>query len=199
MVGLTGGIGSGKSAAADRFAALGADVVDTDLIAHRLTGPGGAAIERLREVFGDGVITTEGALDRDAMRERVFAEPSQRLRLEALLHPMIRRESERQCALSTAPYVVLVVPLLVESGSYAERCDRICVVDVPEEIQLERVMLRSGLAVERIHSIMAAQAKRQTRRGAADDIIDNSGDLAALASQVDALHRSYLELARNPR
>ena len=92
MVGLTGGIGSGKSAAADRFAALGADVVDTDLIAHRLTGPGGAAIERLREAFGDGVITTEGALDRAAMRERVFAEPSQRLRLEALLHPMIRRE-----------------------------------------------------------------------------------------------------------
>ena len=95
--------------------------------------------------------------------------------------------------------VVLVVPLLVESGSYAERCDRICVVDVPEEIQLERVMRRSGLHIERIHSIMAAQAKRQTRRGAADDIIDNSGDLAALASQVDALHRSYLELARNPR
>lgn len=196
VVGLTGGIGSGKSAAADGFGALGAAVVDTDLIAHQLTAAGGAAIPALREAFGSAVVTPGGALDRAAMRERVFNDPAERLRLEELLHPLIRRESDRQCAGADAPYVILVVPLLVESGSYAGRCKRICVVDVPEEVQLERVMRRSGLSAQRVRSIMAAQASREARRAVADDIIDNGGDLARLQAQVEALHRLYLALAQ---
>lgn len=195
VVGLTGGIGSGKSAVADGFAALGAAVVDTDLIAHQLTAAGGGAIEALRDAFGNAAISETGALDRVAMRERVFADPSERQRLERILHPMIRRESDRQCGLAEAPYVVLVVPLLIESGGYVGRCDRICVVDVPEQLQIERVLRRSGLSSDRIRSIMAAQASRETRRAAADDIIDNSGDLTDLRSRVETLHRLYLALA----
>jgi len=196
VVGLTGGIGSGKSAAADGFALLGAAIVDTDLIAHQLTAPGGGAIAALRDAFGAAAITDDGALDRVAMRERVFADPAQRKRLEGILHPMIRSASARQCDEAEAPYVVLVVPLLIESGNYSDRCNRICVVDVPEQIQVERVVSRSGLTAERVRSIMAAQASRESRCAAADDIIDNSGDLAALQVQVERLHRVYLELAR---
>ncbi|MCB1940285.1 MAG: dephospho-CoA kinase, partial [Rhodocyclaceae bacterium] len=190
------GIGSGKSAAADGFALLGAAIVDTDLIAHQLTAPGGGAIAALRDAFGAAAITDDGALDRVAMRERVFADPAQRKRLEGILHPMIRSASARQCDEAEAPYVVLVVPLLIESGNYSDRCNRICVVDVPEQIQVERVVSRSGLTAERVRSIMAAQASRESRCAAADDIIDNSGDLAALQVQVERLHRVYLELAR---
>lgn len=197
VVGLTGGIGSGKSAAADHFATLGAAIVDTDLIAHQLTAPGGEAIAALREAFGSAAITSDGALDREAMRERVFADPAQRLRLQGILHPLIRRESDRQCDAADAPYVVLVVPLLIESGRYAGRCDRICVVDVPEQTQIERVVRRSGLSRERVRTIMAAQASRESRCAAADDIIDNSGNLATLNLQVEGLHRLYLGYAQS--
>jgi len=195
IVGLTGGIGSGKSAAADLFAELGAALVDTDAIAHQLTASQGAAIAPLRATFGDNVIAADGALDRAAMRKLVFSDASAKARLEAILHPMIRAESERRCEVATAPYVVLVVPLLVESGNYRRRAQRVVVVDCPEEVQVARVMARSGLTADEGRAIMATQATRAQRLAVADDVIDNSGDLARLRPQVLALHRIYLEKA----
>ncbi|AKU10475.1 dephospho-CoA kinase [Azoarcus sp. CIB] len=196
IVGLTGGIGSGKSAAADRFAELGAAIVDTDAIAHALTGPGGQAIPAIRAAFGDAVITPDGALDRKAMRDRAFADPNERRRLEAILHPAIGAESARQVSAARAPYVVLVVPLLVESGKYRERCDSLCVVDCPVEVQIARVMTRSHLPEEQVRAIMATQASREQRLAAADEVIDNGSDLATLITQVDRLHEKYLAAAR---
>jgi len=195
VVGLTGGIGSGKSAAADRFAELGATVVDSDVIAHDLPAAGGAAMAAIEAAFGAGVIAADGALDRAAMRQQVFAAPAERARLEAILHPRIRAESERQCREAATPYVVMVVPLLVESPDFRQRCARVAVVDCPEEIQMARVMARSGLEAAQVRAIMAAQSSRQARLAAADDVIDNSGDLAALHRQVDALHACYSRLA----
>lgn len=195
IVGLTGGIGSGKSAAAARFAALGAEVVDTDAIAHALTAPGGEAIGPIREAFGDGVIAADGSLDRAAMRERVFGDEAARKRLETILHPMIRAESARRCAAAPSPYVVLAVPLLIESGHWQSRCDRVCVIDCPEDEQVRRVIARSGLTADQVRAIMATQASRQARLAAADDVVDNSGSLDALHRRIDALHRQYLELA----
>ncbi|MCC4115006.1 dephospho-CoA kinase [Aromatoleum toluclasticum] len=196
VVGLTGGIGSGKSAAADRFAELGAAIVDTDAIAHALTGPGGQAIPAIRAAFGDTVITPDGALDRKVMRDRAFADPNERRRLEAILHPAIGAESARQVSEARAPYVVLVVPLLVESGKYRERCHSLCVVDCPVEVQIARVMTRSRLPEEQVRAIMATQASREQRLAAADDVIDNGGDLATLLAQVERLHEKYLAAAR---
>ncbi|NMG01024.2 dephospho-CoA kinase [Aromatoleum toluolicum] len=196
VVGLTGGIGSGKSAAADRFGELGAAIVDTDAIAHALTAPGGLAIPAIRAAFGDALITPDGALDRKAMRDRAFADPNERRRLEAILHPAIGAESARQVSAARAPYVVLVVPLLVESGKYRERCDSLCVVDCPIDVQVGRVMTRSRLPEEQVRAIMATQASREQRLAAADEVIDNGGDLAALIAQVDRLHEKYLAAAR---
>lgn len=194
VIGLTGGIGSGKSAAADLFAGLGADVVDTDLIAHRLTAPDGAAMGAIAGAFGRRVVRPDGGLDRDAMRSLVFDDPAARERLEGILHPLIRAQSERQIAASAAPYVVLVVPLLIEAGGYRERVDRLCVVDVPEAVQVARVMARNGFDEARVGAIMAAQASREQRLAAADDVIDNSGTLDELRAQVEALHQRYLAL-----
>ena len=196
VVGLTGGIGSGKSAAADLFAAHGAAVIDTDAIAHGLTKPGGAAMLLIRAEFGDGVVNADGALDRAAMRARVFADPSARRRLEAILHPLIRSESEQQLAAAGTPYAILVVPLLIEAGDYRKRVNRIAVVDCAEATQIARVMSRSGLARPEIEGILAAQARRNERLEAADDIIDNDGDMAALPPQIERLHVSYLALSR---
>ncbi|MCB1926436.1 MAG: dephospho-CoA kinase [Rhodocyclaceae bacterium] len=195
VIGLTGGIGSGKSAAADLFAGFGADVVDTDLIAHQLTAPGGDAMAAIADAFGAGVVRADGGLDRDAMRALAFDEPGARARLEGILHPLIRAQSERQIAASTAPYLILVVPLLVEAGGYRERVDRICVVDVPEAEQVARVMARNGFQEARVRAIMAAQASRRQRLAVADDVIDNSGSLTRLREQVEALHQRYMALA----
>src|SRR5690554_5253295 len=195
IVGLTGGIGSGKSAAAERLAERGAEIVDTDEIAHALTAPGGAAIDAIRAAFGEALIGPDGSLDRAAMRARVFDDAPARRRLEAILHPLIRDEARRRCLAARAPYVVLAVPLLVESGHWRERCNRICVVDCPEALQVERVGARSGLPPDEVRAIIAAQASREQRLAAADDVLDNSGDLPALQRQVDALHRHYLALA----
>ena len=196
VVGLTGGIGSGKSAAAECFAQLGARVIDTDAIAHQLTGPGGAAIAAIRAAFGDAVITAEGALDRAAMRARVFAKSDQRARLEAILHPMIRERALQSLGGTTEPYAILMVPLLVETGAYRNHIDRVVVVDCAEAQQIERASARSGLDQAAVRAIMNAQVSRQKRRAAADDVIDNSGDLAHLHQSVAALHQKYLELAR---
>jgi dephospho-CoA kinase len=195
VVGLTGGIGSGKSAAADAFGALGATIVDTDAIAHELTAPGGAAIAEIARQFGKAFVDASGAMDRKRMRALVFNDAEEKQRLEALLHPMIRAESERRVAAATGPYVVLVVPLLVESAGYRQRVGRVLVVDCPEALQLARVRQRSGLAEAEVRRIIAAQIQRERRLAAADDVIDNSGSIAALQQQVRQLHEKYLALA----
>ena len=195
VVGLTGGIGSGKSAAADGFAALGVAVVDTDAIAHELTASGGAAMPPLVAAFGAEIAAADGALDRACMRRLAFADPVARKRLEAILHPMIRTLSAERCRLAATPYVILAVPLLVESGTYRERCDRVVVVDCPESLQITRVMARSGLSENEVRAIMANQATRAERLAVADDVIANDGDLASLGVRVGELHRSYLRLS----
>ena len=195
VIGLTGGIGSGKSAAAQVFAELGAAVVDTDAIAHELTAPDGAAIGPIRAAFGDEYITAEGALARARMRERVFADAASKRLLEAILHPLIRDRSNALVSAARSPYVILMVPLLIESGAYRARCQRILVIDCPEETQIERASARSGISAAQVRAIMASQVRRATRLAAADDVIDNSRDLAHLRREVEALHARYLQLA----
>lgn len=195
VVGLTGGIGSGKSMAAQEFARLGATVVDTDAIAHELTQPGGAAIAPLRALFGPAFVAANGAMDRSAMRERVFSDPAAKQALERLLHPMIREAAERRIAEATGRYVVYVVPLLIESGDYRRRVDRVLVVDCPDDVRVARVRARSGLPEAQIRAIMASQASRSERLAAADDVIDNGTTPQALHAQVAALHQRYVAMA----
>jgi len=195
VVGLTGGIGSGKSAAAAEFGRLGATVVDTDAIAHELTLAGGAAMAQVRRLFGDDFVDASGALDRAKMRTLAFRDPAAKKKLEQLLHPMIRAESERRIAAASGPYVIHVVPLLVESPSYRQRVTRVLVVDCPEDVQVERVRQRSSLAEDEVRRIIASQAQREARLAAADDVIDNSGSLDALHKQVRELHAKYLGLS----
>ena len=193
VVGLTGGIGSGKSAAAEEFGRLGATVVDTDAIALELTRAGGAATGQVRNLFGDAYLDAEGAMDRARMRALAFRDPGAKKKLEELLHPMIRAESERRIAAASGPYVIHVVPLLVESAAYRQRVARVLVVDCPESMQMERVRRRSGLSEDEVRRIIGAQSKREDRLAAADDVIDNSGTLDALRKQVAALHQKYLQ------
>lgn len=195
VVGLTGGIGSGKSTVADLFAAKGIAVIDTDALAHELTAAQGAAMPALQAAFGPSIADASGAMDRAAMRRLVFADASARARLEAILHPMIRRISDERCRLATSPYVILAVPLLVESGRYRERCDRIVAVDCPESRQIERVMVRSQLTENEVWAIVSAQATRQQRLDIADDVVNNDGALTILYGQVDRLHLKYLSLS----
>jgi dephospho-CoA kinase len=196
VVGVTGGIGSGKSAVAQAFADLGVEIIDTDQLSHRLTAPGSPAVQEIATRFGSEVLTAEGALDRAALRNKVFADPRERRRLEELLHPLIRQDVERLLKQTQGPYVVLVVPLLIESGGYSEVIDRVLVVDCPEEMQIERVIRRSGLRRDEVEAIVRAQAPRKRRLAGADDVLTNDGDLDALRSGVSRLHRAYLELAR---
>jgi dephospho-CoA kinase len=195
IVGLTGGIGSGKSAAAAIFAELGVPVIDTDAIAHELTAAGGAAIAPIREAFGSVYIAPDGALDRPRMRDAVFADTSAKRRLEAILHPLIRIEAEARATKAAGPYVIQMVPLLVESGTYRERVQRVLVVDCREDTQVARTMTRGALREDQVRAIMATQASRARRCAAADDIIHNDGELAQLRPQVEALHQRYLNLA----
>lgn len=195
IVGLTGGIGSGKSTAAQMFGELGAAVVDTDAISHALTGPGGAAMPALRDAFGPGAMRSDGGLDRVAMREKVFSDAAARERLEGILHPLIRLEAERRIATAVAPYVLLVVPLLLETGNYLGLLHRLLVVDVCVEVQISRTMERSRLTREAVAAIAAAQIDRQSRLAAADDVIDNNRDEHFLRAQVERLHAAYVQLA----
>ena len=195
IVGLTGGIGSGKSAAARAFEELGATVIDTDAIAHALTAPGGAAIAAIRAAFGADYISADGALERSRMRELVFADAAKKRQLEAILHPLIRERSGELVRGAGSPYVILMVPLLIESGDYRGRCQRVLVIDCPEQMQVERVVTRSGINAAQVRAIMASQVTRAARLAAADDVIDNSRDLAHLRREVEALHRRYLQLS----
>lgn len=194
IIGVTGGIGCGKTTVCDLFAARGASLIDTDLIAHQLTAPHGAAMPAIAQQFGPQYANAQGALDRAKMRELVFADGAAKARLEAILHPMIRRATEQAITAATGCYVMLVVPLLIESGAWQNRVARILVIDCPPETQIERVMMRSQLSKSQVEAIMATQVSRQARLAAADDVIDNQGDLAALTQQIERLHQQYLTL-----
>lgn len=199
VVGLTGGIGSGKTTVADLFAALGADVVDTDAIAREITRAHGEAMPAIREMFGSKYVTPEGALDRAAMRALAFTDANARAQLESILHPAIRRAAEEALARSSAPYALLVVPLLLETGGYAGRAARVLVVDCAAQIQVARVMARSSLSADEVRAIMAAQWPRWRRLQSADDVIWNGSDLAALEPQCVRLHGEYERRALSAR
>ena len=202
LVGLTGGIGSGKTTVANLFGELGVPLIDTDLIAHELTAPGGAAMPAITAEFGPAVVATDGSLDRAAMRRLAFDDPGARRRLEAILHPMIRAQTQRGIAqAAAAPYAIVVVPLLVEGGTWRGWLDRVIVVDCPVAVQIERVMRRSALPRDQVEAIIAAQATREQRLAAADDVVDNAGDPASLPQRVREIHERCLKLAaeRSPR
>lgn len=194
-VGVTGGIGSGKSSAAALFAELGAAIVDTDDIAHELTGAGGRAMPAIAAAFGPAAMAADGGMDRAAMRELVFADLSRRKVLEGILHPLIRAEACDRVARAPAPYAMLVVPLLLETGGYPDLVQRVLVIDCDESLQISRTMQRSGLTAAAVRAIMAAQLPRQERLARADDVLRNNGDIADLRSQVAGLHQRYLTLA----
>lgn len=192
-IGLTGGVGCGKSTVARIFAELGASVVDTDRIAHALTAADGAAMPAIATAFGQAVIAVDGSLDRAAMRARAFADPDSRRRLEQILHPLIHAEARRQMAAVTTPCVILVVPLLIENlPTYRGDLEYIVVVDCDEQQQIERTARRPGVGVEQARAILAAQSPRATRLAIADAVIDNRGDPEALRAQVQRLHRAFL-------
>jgi len=199
LIGLTGGIGSGKTAVSNLLANLGAGIVDTDLIAHQITAPNGAAIPLIQRQFGPDFIAVNGALDREKMRALVFATPEARRSLEEITHPLIRQETIRQAlklSKDGAPYLVFVVPLLIESGSWISLIDRLVVVDCSQETQIDRVMQRSNLAREELEGILAAQASRQERLKHADRVIENQGTLKELEVQVKTLHQEILQIQK---
>lgn len=194
-VGLTGGVGAGKSTVAELFAELGVAVIDTDVIARELTAPGQPALAEIRVAFGVAVMHADGTLDRAALRRRIFADATARVQLEAILHPRIRREVESALARVQTPYALVVIPLLVETGGYRDLLERVLVVDCPEAVQTARVMARSGLKQEEAAAILAAQARRAERLAVADDVVVNDASPDALRPRVAALHRRYLELS----
>jgi len=194
-VGLTGGIGCGKSTVADLFAALGVTIVDTDVIAHALTAPQGAAMPAIVAEFGPDFAQPDGALDRARMRTLVFSDATARARLEAILHPRIRAATEAAGQAATGAYVIYVVPLLIESGSWRERVTRVLAIDCSEDTQVARVMQRSHLSADEVRAIMATQVTRARRLAEADDVVDNDAGLDALRTQVQALHERYLALS----
>ena len=194
-IGLTGGIGCGKSTVADMFAALGVTIVDTDLIAHAMTIPGGPAMAAIAAQFGAPYLLDDGALDRVKMRALVFSDPAAKLRLEAILHPLIRAGAEPEAQAATGAYLMFVVPLLIESGNWRHRLARVLAIDCPEALQIARVMARNGMQEAQVKAIMAAQVTRPVRLAAADDVITNDDKITALAPQVAALHRLYMAIS----
>jgi dephospho-CoA kinase len=195
---VTGGIASGKTTVAKLFETLGAGLVDTDEIAHALTRAGQPAVVQISRQFGEEYLDAEGALDRARMRALVFSDADARRKLEAILHPLIRARAAARVDSSPAPYVLLVVPLLVETGGYRGLVQRVLVVDCDEELQVTRAMRRGGLSEQQARAILASQATREQRLGAADDVITNSAGLAELADQVRQLHTRYLAMAAKP-
>ncbi|EML7170009.1 dephospho-CoA kinase [Klebsiella aerogenes] len=193
-VALTGGIGSGKSTVADDFAHLGVTVIDADIIARQVVEPGTPALLAIAERFGPQMINDDGSLNRRRLRERIFAHSEDKAWLNALLHPLIQQETRRQMQASTSPYLLWVVPLLVENR-LTDKADRVLVVDVPKETQIERTIRRDGVSREHAEHILAAQATREQRLAAADDVIENMGSADAVASHVARLHDKYLMLA----
>lgn len=195
-IGLTGGIGSGKTMVADLFAELGASVVDTDEVARNLTVSGGAAIEPIRKEFGEKFIQPDGAMNRSLMRELVFSRQKERLKLEAILHPLIRKVSLESAEAATGTYVIFVIPLLVELPIWNGLGTRILTVDCPEELQIERVMKRNNMSREQVEAIMATQATRQQRLAVADDVIVNDRSIEEVRQEVVILHAKYTKMAK---
>ncbi|HYJ40619.1 MAG TPA: dephospho-CoA kinase [Steroidobacteraceae bacterium] len=194
-IGLTGGIASGKSTVANLFAALGVPIVDTDLLAREVVAPGSPLLRKITDHFGMQVQGADGSLDRQELRKRIFEDPAQRKWLEALLHPAIRELTDVRCEAATGPYVIVAIPLLVETGGEA-RFDRVLVVDCEPELQLARLTARDGSTHEEARRMLAAQAPRAARLAAADDVIHNDGDIAQLRDQVEKLHRQYVAAAK---
>jgi dephospho-CoA kinase len=196
-VALTGGIASGKSTVAELFAALGVPVIDTDVIAREVVEPGQSALSQVVEAFGPEVLVSGGRLDRRQLRERIFADPIAKRRLEAILHPAIRAEMERQSGAAGGPYQLLVIPLLTE-GKRRDHVDRVLLVDVPEELQIQRLMARDGVSHSQAQASLNAQATRAERLATADDILRNTGRPDDLRDAVTGLHAKYLQLAARP-
>ena len=194
LIGLTGGIASGKSTVAQRFMDLGVPVIDADAAAREVVAPGKPGLQQVIDRFGSRVVAENGELDRRALREIVFSDPDARRDLEAILHPLIRTDMDRNAAAAVGPYIVMAIPLLIEGGS-RDRVDRILVVDVDEAVQLQRVMARDHCSSEQAQAILASQAPRTARLAAADDVLPNGGTVTELRQAVDALHQQYLRLA----
>ena len=195
-IGLTGGIASGKSSVTQRFAELGVPVIDADVAARNVVARGKPGLEQVVLRFGTGVLDANGNLDRPALRALIFSDSSSRQALDAILHPLIRADMERQAATAKGPYLVMAIPLLIESGRAHDRVDRVLVVDVDEALQLQRVQARDGCSAEQASAILASQASREARLAAADDVLRNSGSVADLRQAVDRLHEKYLHLAQ---
>jgi dephospho-CoA kinase len=195
VIGITGGIGSGKTAVSDRFKALGVSVVDADVASRVVVEPGGPALAAIAEHFGEDVIQQDGSLNRAELRRRVFADPAERHWLERLTHPLINEHIREELEKAESPYAVLVSPLLAETGQ-SRFCHRILVVDVPEEVQVRRTMTRDANDEAQVRKIIEAQASREQRLALADDVIVNDGSLEALDEEVARLHEIYSEMAR---
>ena len=195
-IGLTGGIASGKSTVAQRFAELGVVVIDADVASRTVVEPGQPGLAQIVQRFGAGVLDERGQLDRPALRNLIFKDSSSRQALDAILHPLIRAEMEREAALSQGPYVIMAIPLLVEGGSASKRVDRVVVVDADETLQIQRLQARDGGSEEQARAILASQATRSARLKVADDVIMNTGTVAELRQAVDDLHEQYLQLAQ---
>jgi dephospho-CoA kinase len=195
-IGLTGGIASGKSTVTQRFAELGVPVIDADVASRTVVAPGTPGLAQIVARFGAGVVGADGRLDRRALRNLIFEDSSLRQALDAMLHPLIRAEMEREVAQAQAPYVVMAIPLLVEGGSAAKRVDRVLVIDADETLQIQRLQARDGSSVEQARAILASQASRAARLRMADDVLLNSGTVAELRQAVDKLHEQYLQLAQ---
>ncbi|WP_348654927.1 dephospho-CoA kinase [uncultured Psychrobacter sp.] len=198
VIGLTGGIGSGKSATSDWFAAKGIDIIDADVIAHEVVAKGSATLRKIQKKFGDWVINRKGEMDRAAVRTHVFTHPEALIELESITHPAIREAAKEQLAASTSEYIILSAPLLIEAAEagLANLCQRILVIDASEGTQLERASLRDAQSVPKIKAIMANQLSREARNSHADDVVVNDGDIAALHLQLEPLHQTYLALAQ---
>jgi dephospho-CoA kinase len=195
-IGLTGGIASGKSTVSQRFAELGVPVIDADVAARAVAERGTPGLAQVVKRFGDGILSPSSELDRPALRELIFNDPAARRDLDAILHPLIRAHMEQQAAAATGPYLIMAIPLLVETGGARERLDRILVVDVDEDKQLQRVQARDGISMAQARAILGAQASRAARLEAADDVLQNAGTVAELRQAVDRLHERYLKLAQ---
>jgi dephospho-CoA kinase len=197
-IGLTGGIASGKSTVTQRFAELGIPVIDADVASRNVVERGKPGLAQVVQRFGEGVLDADGRLDRRALRNLIFNDSSLRQALDAILHPLIRAEMEREAAAAKGPYVVMAIPLLVEGGSSTKRVDRVLVVDAEETLQIQRLQARDGSSAEQARAILASQASRAARLGEADDVLSNTGTVAELRQSVDRLHEQYLQLAQTP-
>ncbi|MBD3670518.1 MAG: dephospho-CoA kinase [Gammaproteobacteria bacterium] len=198
VIGLTGGIGSGKSRVSEYFTNLGVPVLDTDQVARDIVRPGAEALHEIRDRFGDSIIQKDGSLDRRALREIVFADEVARIELESIMHPRIREVVRDWIGRQHHSYCVVVIPLLLEKG-WTELIDRILVVDLPESLQTERTMRRDRLSREQVETILATQVSRSQRLSAADDIIVNDADEAFLKQQIDDIHQKYLNIEQEAR